>query len=287
MERVDDLRALARLVVDLLVRARGEERRERVDDRAAARVARARPPPRPCPARRSRTRGSGPGTRARRRGRGSRRRGRRRGRRGARARRRARTSSSPYASTTYSSVTVAPRSGADSRARPRARLRRRLRGVDRLERERLEPERREPRADSLDELGERPLERLVVGRAGVPAVRPASLAQRGRMLHERDALALDRPRDERLRPIVAVANDAKAARQRARGRARRTSATCQPNDAELAPRDRRARRSRPSACPTGARCGRRRPSGRPSRSCAARLERPRSSGPPAARRRRS
>ena len=33
MERVDDLRALARLVVDLLVRAGGEEQRERVDDR--------------------------------------------------------------------------------------------------------------------------------------------------------------------------------------------------------------------------------------------------------------
>ena len=32
VERVDDLRPLARLVVDLLVRARREERRERVDD---------------------------------------------------------------------------------------------------------------------------------------------------------------------------------------------------------------------------------------------------------------
>ena len=36
VQRVDDLRPLARLVVDLLVRARGEERRERVDDREEA-----------------------------------------------------------------------------------------------------------------------------------------------------------------------------------------------------------------------------------------------------------
>ena len=88
VQRIDDLRPLARLVVDLLVRPRREERRERVDDRAAGRDARAPPPSRPCPARRSRTRRSGPGRRARRRGRGSRRRGRRRGRRGRRARRR-------------------------------------------------------------------------------------------------------------------------------------------------------------------------------------------------------
>ena len=36
VQRVDDLRPLARLVVDLLVRARGEERRERVHDREEA-----------------------------------------------------------------------------------------------------------------------------------------------------------------------------------------------------------------------------------------------------------
>ena len=40
------------------------------------------------------------------------------------------------------------------------------------------PSGREPLADAPDELGERALERLVVGSARVPAIRPASLAQR-------------------------------------------------------------------------------------------------------------
>ena len=88
VERVDDLRPLARLVVDLLVRAGREEARERVDDGQRARGGRARRRSRPCPARRSRTRRSAPDTRARRRARGSRRRDRRRGRRDPRARRR-------------------------------------------------------------------------------------------------------------------------------------------------------------------------------------------------------
>ena len=97
----------------------------------------------------------------------------------------------------------------------------------------------------------------VVGSAGVPAVRAAPLAQRGGMLHERHALALDRasdraPADGRSTPrndgergtelvdVVAVAATQRASRRRG-----------------SAPRARRARRSRPSACRTGARCGRR------------------------------
>src|SRR6185295_2002403 len=39
----------------------------------------------------------------------------------------------------------------------------------------------------------------------MPAVRPASLAQCGRVLHERHALPLDRARDERLGPIADLA----------------------------------------------------------------------------------
>ncbi len=54
VERIDDLRALARLVVDLLVRARGEEAGERVDDRQRARAGPSRLRSTPCPARRSR-----------------------------------------------------------------------------------------------------------------------------------------------------------------------------------------------------------------------------------------
>ena len=90
VERVHNARALARLVVDLLVRARREEGRERVDDRQEPVPREARRRPRPCPARRSRTRRSGPGTRARTPGHGSRRRGRRRARACARSSPRAR-----------------------------------------------------------------------------------------------------------------------------------------------------------------------------------------------------
>ena len=83
VEGVDDLRALARLVVDLLVRAGGEEAREGVDDREQSLAGEARPPRRPCPARRCPSRRTGRGGRARSRAHGSRRRGRRRERRAA------------------------------------------------------------------------------------------------------------------------------------------------------------------------------------------------------------
>ena len=95
VERVDHLRALARVVVDLLVRAGGEEARERVDDGNEGRGARARRPRTPCPARRCRTRGSAPGTPPRSRARGSRRRGRRRARRARGFRPASSTSASP------------------------------------------------------------------------------------------------------------------------------------------------------------------------------------------------
>ena len=81
-------------------------------------------------------------------------------------------------------------------------------GVDvlhRLELESAEAHGREPLGDAIRQLRERPLERLVVGSSGMPAVRPASLAERRRVLHERHALALDRARDERLRAIADLA----------------------------------------------------------------------------------
>ncbi len=47
-----------------------------------------------------------------------------------------------------------------------------------------------------------PCEGLVFGSARVPAVDAAALAKGDRMLHERDAAALDRPSHERLRPVL-------------------------------------------------------------------------------------
>ena len=201
VERVDDLRALARLVVDLLVRPRREEGRERVDDREEARAAPARRRSRPCPARRSRTRRTDRDRPARTRARGSRRRGRRRARRAARARSPSSTSASPYASTTYSSVT--PVGSARPRRSP-ARLRGCARLLDRARaartsaargRARRTPPRsarRAPRARART--ARRPERPRASGRCRRPR------ASADRMLHERDALALDRVRDERLRP---------------------------------------------------------------------------------------
>jgi hypothetical protein len=68
--------------------------------------------------------------------------------------------------------------------------------------------------DPLSDLALRRLERLVVWRTRVPAVRPAALGECGRMLHERDALALDGPRDEGLRSAVAFAEPCEGRSQR-------------------------------------------------------------------------
>ena len=59
-----------------------------------------------------------------------------------------------------------------------------------------------PSSIRVDELVARALEGLVGRSARVPAVRPAVQRERGRMLHERDALALDRVGDERLRRVA-------------------------------------------------------------------------------------
>ena len=72
-------------------------------------------------------------------------------------------------------------------------------GVERrndLERERREADAVDPLAQPALELAGRGGEVLVTGRARVPAVRAAALGERPRVLHERDALALDRLRDE-------------------------------------------------------------------------------------------
>src|SRR6266511_813526 len=59
----------------------------------------------------------------------------------------------------------------------------------------------------------RALERVVVRSAGVPAISPASLRERLRMLHEGDALAFDRVRDEYLRDVARGAELAEHARE--------------------------------------------------------------------------
>ena len=80
---------------------------------------------------------------------------------------------------------------------------------------RLEPQIRQPCADARDQLGVGTLEVLVVGRARVPAVGAAAFAERDRMLHERDAAALDRPRDEDFRHVLRRAlHVAEGARER-------------------------------------------------------------------------
>ena len=78
-------------------------------------------------------------------------------------------------------------------------------GGERLEPKRTEAVRTETLLEPFRDLGERTRERLVVGRSGVPAVRPTTRAQRLGVLHEGDALALDRAGDERLRAVPDVA----------------------------------------------------------------------------------
>ena len=130
--------------------------------------------------------------------------------------------------------------------------------LDLIESDGIESECGQLRVDSRHELGERAVERLVVGRSRVPAVRATSLAKGDRVLHERHRLALDRVCDERLRLVRAVPELGK---RRAKRRVVVTVCSCAPSSRRPAacPRGRRAGRSPPSACRTGARSGRRSP----------------------------
>ena len=120
------------------------------------------------------------------------------------------SSASPYAAATYSSrrrrghrgaaAAPAPLSGSPWRLPSRSALERR----DELEGERREAERLDPLAQPAFELAGCRREVVVAGRARVPAVRAAALGERPRVLHERDALALDRPRDEDARGLLPV-----------------------------------------------------------------------------------
>ena len=64
------------------------------------------------------------------------------------------------------------------------------------------PRSRKPTSIRSDDLGVSPDEVLVVRRTGVPPIDATALGKRSRVLHERDALALDRVCDESLRPPV-------------------------------------------------------------------------------------
>ena len=275
VERVDDLRPLARLVVDLLVRARGEEAGERVDDRQRGRAAPCPPPSRPCPARRCRTRRSGRGRRAR--------------------TPRTRQSEARSASSTTSSGRVAAeldeRLAVGRRRRTRRVTLRRRRGRRRrsparparpppalLERRRRGSRRERRRGRARRAASSIRADELVAGarrtprRPGAPACQryvPPPSASATRVLHERDALPLDRV--ARRAPWAAV-----VARPKAREGVAQRGVVVAVAGHDVAsrtraasPRGRRARGSPPSACPTGARCGRRRPRARRRRSCAA------------------
>ena len=115
---------------------------------------------------------------------------------------------------------VLPSAGHSRPARAGARLRLALEAADArlrlggLERGRLEAERRAPLGETGLELGDGERERLVAGRARVPAIGPAAVGERDRMLHERDALALDRPGDERLRRVAPGAEAREGGAQR-------------------------------------------------------------------------
>jgi len=86
--------------------------------------------------------------------------------------------------------------------------------LDRLERRGLEAERRAPFRETRLELRQRAGERLVAGRARMPAVRPSALGKGDGVLHERHAPALDRLGDERLRRTVGIAEPRERLSQR-------------------------------------------------------------------------
>src|SRR5882762_5413108 len=87
------------------------------------------------------------------------------------------------------------------RSSPRARLGLTLQAVDTIALELLhrhELEVRKTFPDAVDELRMCSREVVVRRGAGVPAVRPTTFAQGERVLHEADALAFDRVRNQRL-----------------------------------------------------------------------------------------
>ena len=94
-----------------------------------------------------------------------------------------------------------PRAGAARRLSLEARTGLVLERRHRLQLERPQLVRGEPLPDPPGQLGEGALEVLMARRACVPAVRPAALLERDRMLHERDALPFDRPRHQDLGPL--------------------------------------------------------------------------------------
>ena len=77
--------------------------------------------------------------------------------------------------------------------------------IDRLQHDRHDLQLGQSLVDPHDDLVTSALEILVVRRARMPAVETAALGERGRALHERDALPLDRLRDQYLRPVVHAA----------------------------------------------------------------------------------
>ena len=271
VERVDDLRPLARLVVDLLVRARGEEATRTSSRRAAGRAARVPPAVETmsCSAIPHSTNRSGYAS-SKARTRQSEARSASRTTRSSRSRaelderlavrvddvlvrdcRPARTGAGLRLALERSPrrrrrASAPARARERSRPRPRAarRCARRARRTParttrRRERRRASGTCRRPRASAAGcSMNETPLPLIV--RATSACGRSSTVAERC----ER--------RREAARDVVAVTGrDVPAERAELR--------------LEVAER----RRSRPSACPTGARCGRRRPSGLPRRSCAA------------------
>ena len=204
VERVDDPRALARLVVDLLVRARGEERGEGVDHRQEA-VAREAGRGRdqvllrdPALDEAVRVReleaadaavGGEVGVEHEHVGRVS------------------AELEERFAVRVHDVLVRRPPSARTrtAPARPRGCRGRAFLVVGRLVGRRVEAERGEP---FLDARASSATASSNGSAAGAPACQryvPPPVLERARMLHERDALALDRPRDERLRRVVLLA----------------------------------------------------------------------------------
>ena len=235
VERVDHLRALARLVVDLLVRARREERREGVDDGQQ-----------PVARHSGRSRdhvllGDPALDEAVRVGDLERARAAVRGQVGieddevARAPPRARAAPrrtprrrTPSRRPSAARDVPAPDSGSPSR--PTGRVSASTGSSAGGSRPSAAH-----RSATLLELGDGARERLVAGRAGVPAVRATPVGERDRVLHEGDALALDRLGDERLRGVAPSRKRPKAARNAAWSWPS-TVSTCHPNARSFASR---------------------------------------------------
>ena len=195
---VDDLRSLARLVVDLLVRARGEEARERVDDGQEPVTGHAGghrdhvllgdpvldEPFRLCELERAHAAVGGEvGVEDDE----------------ARLPRGELEERLPVRGGDVLLGDARPRRGracAALRLALEAALAPDLERRDGLEGERGETEALDSLAQTSFELAGCRDEVVVAGRAGMPAIGPAALGERPRVLHEGHALALDRPRDE-------------------------------------------------------------------------------------------